>query len=85
VLACGTHEQFVAPGLTGFLYPAGKDFKATDMAADIVRLADDSSLLHRMSEQAKARVRQQCDGKSRASDLLAAWRLAVAHRGGAQQ
>jgi len=85
VLACGTHQQFVAPGLTGFLYPPGKDFQAADMAADIVSLADDGALLHRMSEQARARVRQQCDGKSRASDLLKAWRLAVASRSAGQR
>lgn len=85
VLACGTREQFVVPGLTGFLYPAGKDFKAADMAADIVRLADDVSLLHRMSEQAQTRVLRQCDGKSRASDLLEAWRLAIASRSAGQR
>ncbi|OHC67343.1 MAG: hypothetical protein A3H93_15185 [Rhodocyclales bacterium RIFCSPLOWO2_02_FULL_63_24] len=74
VLACGSCEEFVSPGETGFLYPCGEEFNPTRMAADIVRLADDPILLRRIGRQGQERVRDRCDGISRADDLLKVWK-----------
>ena len=79
VLACGSCEEFVSPGETGFLYPCGEEFNPTHMATDIGRLADDPKLLQQMGIQGQARVRDRCDGTSRADDLLRLWQQ-VAYR-----
>jgi glycosyltransferase involved in cell wall biosynthesis len=85
VLACGTCEEFVAPGATGFLYPHGLEFDPSRMAADIVRLAAAPALLRQMGVQAQERVRDRCDGPSCATDLLNVWMQAVACRDSERQ
>lgn len=78
VLACGTYDRFVKPGVSGYLYPHGDDFDPAAMAADIAGLAGDPGKRQTMSAAAVECVRTECDGRARAADLLAAWAQAHA-------
>jgi len=80
VLACGSYPKFVQPGISGYLYPHDDRFVARQVAADIVGLADDRTMLCRMSAAAKEKVVTECDGPARAADLARAWRFASSLR-----
>lgn len=71
VLTCGRYSTFVEDGITGVLQP---EFDATALAEAIIRLDNDRNWVRRMGEAGQARVRALCDGRARASDLLAVWR-----------
>jgi glycosyltransferase involved in cell wall biosynthesis len=73
VLACGTYDHFVKPGVSGYLYPHDDNFDPVAMAADIVGLAAEPLRRLNMSAAAVDCVRSKCDGRSRAADLAVAW------------
>lgn len=83
VLACGSYEKFVEPGVSGYLYPHDDRFNPDRVAADIATLASDSELAHRMSAAARDKVIAECNGPSRAADLAETWRVAFLLRNAA--
>jgi len=76
VLACGSFDKFVKTGVNGYLYPHDENFNSKEMALDIIRLSIDPSLREMMSKSAVECIRQKCDGRSRANDLMLAWERA---------
>jgi glycosyltransferase involved in cell wall biosynthesis len=74
VISLGRYDRFVEDGVTGVLKP---EFDASELAGEIVRLADDRAACRRLGEAGRDRVRVLCDGRARAADLLAAWRAAA--------
>lgn len=77
VLACGTYEKFVRPGVSGYLYPNGEDFDPSLVARDIAALADDRAKLKKLGEGAREIVISECNGNERAADLATAWLSAL--------
>ncbi|MGE0093984.1 MAG: glycosyltransferase family 4 protein [Alphaproteobacteria bacterium] len=71
VLTCGRYDKFVEDGVTGILQP---EFDTSLLAGAIMHLDDDRSLVRRMGDAGRGRVRELCDGNARAADLLAVWR-----------
>lgn len=83
VLACGSYERFVQPGVSGYLHPHDEGFDPHRVAADIVKLSSNPELRCRMSRAAIEKVALVCDGQGRAADLAHAWRLAHSLRNSA--
>lgn len=77
VLSVGTYDRFVANGETGHLLAEFDAERAVDVLLDWAR---DRELCARLGAAAARRVAELCDGKSRAADLLALWREALAER-----
>ena len=77
VITCGRYDRFVEDRVTGILLP---EFEAETFAQRIVELADNRTLLKSMSEAAKRRVTDLCDGPARSNDLLSVWRSLMATR-----
>ena len=77
VITCGRYDRFVEDRVTGILLP---EFDAETFAQRIVELADNRALLKSMSEAAKRRVTDLCDGPARSNDLLSVWRSLMATR-----
>lgn len=75
VITCGRYDRFVEDRVTGILLPK---FDAETFAQRIVELADNRALLKSMSEAAKRRVADLCDGPARSNDLLSVWRSLMA-------
>jgi glycosyltransferase involved in cell wall biosynthesis len=80
VLACGSYEKFVQPGVSGYLHPHDDRFDPSRVAANIVALASDGGLHQRMSAAARNTVMVECNGPGRAADLADAWRAAYSLR-----
>jgi glycosyltransferase involved in cell wall biosynthesis len=78
VLACGTYDRFVKPGVSGYLYHHDDKFDPLEMATDIAALAADPLQREMMSAAAVDCVRTECDGQARATDLVKAWERAYA-------
>jgi glycosyltransferase involved in cell wall biosynthesis len=78
VLACGTYDRFVKPGVSGYLYHHDDKFDPLEMATDIAALAADPLQREMMSAAAVECVRTECDGQARATDLVKAWERAYA-------
>ena len=77
VLACGTYERFVQPGVTGYLYPHDNNFDPAAVATDIIGLAENAMKRLRMAKNATHHISKLCDGISRANDLVATWESAL--------
>ena len=78
VVCTGKYQRFVEDGVTGIVSP---DYDRSAFADAIIRLADDSTLRHRLGAAGRRRVATLCDGPARAEDLLAVWAMAAASRG----
>lgn len=77
VLSVGADETFVQTGATGLLQA---EFECEEMAAEIIRMADDRAYAKRLGAAGRARVLKLCDGPARAADLLEVWRSATSGR-----
>jgi glycosyltransferase involved in cell wall biosynthesis len=71
IITCGQYDRFVEDGVTGVLL-AG--FDPDTFARRIVELADNRDHLSAMTDAAKLRAADKCNGPARAADLLAVWR-----------
>ena len=70
VITCGQYDRFVEDGVTGVLLA---NFDPDTFARRIIELADNRDLLSTMSDAAKLRAADKCDGPATAADLLAVW------------
>jgi glycosyltransferase involved in cell wall biosynthesis len=77
VMSYGHDSTFVETDVTGVLMP---DFDARRTAAQLLRLAGDRGLLHRMGAAARARVSRLCDPATQARAIAAVWQAAHARR-----
>ena len=75
VLATGTWQGFVEHDQNGLLF---SDFKPDDVASALAHLADDRSLVRKMGERARQRIKKLCDPKLQAEKIVAEWQSALA-------
>jgi glycosyltransferase involved in cell wall biosynthesis len=74
VISLGRYDRFVEDGVTGVLKP---EFDASQLANEIIGLADDRATCRRLGAAGRERVGALCGGPARAADLLMAWRIAA--------
>lgn len=75
VIATGSYERFVIPGVTGLLH---ENFDIDEFAIDILALADDPARTHHMGKAGANLAASLCNGVERAFELRLVWQYAAA-------
>ena len=75
VVATGTYDRFVKPGVTGLLHAT---YDPQAMARDLVMLADDAEFAGRLGAEGAQLISSLCDGANQAAELKHVWRHTLA-------